>query len=346
MNRSRIEYVDYTWNPITGCRHNCEYCYARRMVARFAGDVRKNIMAKKDYSLAPAADGGIDLYVLDAPMLNETGMPLVYPFGFSPTLHRYRMNTPEKLKTGKNIFVGAMADVFGSWVPDEWIKQIFDTCLKYPIHNFLFLTKNPERYEHLNAAGILPAGKNMWYGSTLTKPEDKCFISNTYNTFWSIEPLHAPFQIQEKDEASPDWIIIGAETGNQKGKIIPREEWIEDIVMWCDKTGTPVFMKDSLVSIIGENNMRRDLPEQFCHTEISSKMKKKLFDTCAECKSYLKKKEMIVLLARSKRGEQPKQFGFMCKECFKTFCKGLDLDIPELAELTESIVIGPGGDDD
>ena len=46
---------------------------------------------------------------------------------------------------------------------------------------------------------------------------------------------------------------------------------------------------------------------------------------------------MIVLLARSKRGEQPKQFGFMCKECFKKFCKDLGLDIPELIELADSI---------
>ena len=36
---------------------------------------------------------------------------------------------------------------------------------------------------------------------------------------------------------------------------------------------------------------------------------------------------MITLLARSKRGEQPKQFGFMCRDCFKEFCKGLGLDI-------------------
>ena len=72
MNRSKIEWCDHTWNPITGCRHNCPYCYARRMVARFAGDVRLNLMAKKDYSLAPAADGGADIYVLDEPMLNTT----------------------------------------------------------------------------------------------------------------------------------------------------------------------------------------------------------------------------------------------------------------------------------
>ena len=46
MNRSRIEWCDHTWNPISGCRHGCPYCYARTHVKRFSGDVRLNMMAK------------------------------------------------------------------------------------------------------------------------------------------------------------------------------------------------------------------------------------------------------------------------------------------------------------
>lgn len=160
MNKSKIEWCDHTWNPITGCRHNCSYCYARRMTARFAGDVRLNLMAKKDYSIEPAADNSDNVFVLEEPMLNETGNTLVYPFGFEPTYHKYRMDYPEKLKMGNNIFVGAMADIFGKWVPDEWIRDVMETCLDNPIHNYLFLTKNPERYTEVG----VPAGlENMWY---------------------------------------------------------------------------------------------------------------------------------------------------------------------------------------
>ncbi len=345
MNRSKIEWCDHTWNPITGCWHNCKYCYAKRMATRFAGDIRLNMMAKTDYRIEKAADGSGNIYVLDKPMMNETGTISVYPFGFEPTFHRYRLNMPEKLKMGNNIFVGAMSDIFGKWVRDEWIKEILGVCQEYPIHNYLFLTKNPERYECIDAAGALPTGNNFWYGSTLTKPENKCFISNSHHTFWSIEPIHAPFQIWERDKFSPEWIIIGAETGRRKGKIIPPREWIEDIVQWCDEAGIPVFMKDSLTSIVGTNNMRREFPAQLQYPEISPKMKKKLFDVCAECDIQMKKSDMITLLARSKRGEQPKQFGFMCKDCFKKFCEGLGLVIPELAELAESITIGPGDAD-
>ena len=144
MNKSKIEWCDHTWNPITGCRHKCSYCYARRMTARFAGDVRLNLMAKKDYSTESAADNSDDVFVLEEPMLNETGNTLVYPFGFEPTYHKYRMDYPKKLKMGNNIFVGAMADIFGSWVPEEWVRDVMETCLKNPIHNYLFLTKNPK----------------------------------------------------------------------------------------------------------------------------------------------------------------------------------------------------------
>ena len=35
MNRTKIEWCDYTWNPVTGCRTGCWYCYADRMATRF-----------------------------------------------------------------------------------------------------------------------------------------------------------------------------------------------------------------------------------------------------------------------------------------------------------------------
>lgn len=347
MNRSKIEWCDHTWNPITGCRHGCPYCYARRLTKRFSGDVRLNLMAKKDYRRVPAVDGSGDVFVLDEPMQNETGCPLVYPIGFEPTFHRYRMNTLDKLKMGNNIFVGAMADIFGAWVPDEWLDEIFEVCRKYPIHNFLFLTKNPERYTQY---GVPWGLENMWYGTTITCHEDAGrfnYLPAGCKIFVSIEPLHE--DIAEKHNImfrQVDWIIIGAETGNVKGKVVPKPEWVDSIVREADAHGTPVFMKDSLIPIVGEENMRRDFPKQLQRIKYSPKLGKKLFDVCASCKVHLRKNEMITLLARSKRGEQPKQFGFMCKDCFKKFCAENGLDIPELAELAESITFAPGDEDE
>jgi protein gp37 len=39
MTKTKIEWADYTWNPIKGyCSIGCEYCYARRMYDRFKWD--------------------------------------------------------------------------------------------------------------------------------------------------------------------------------------------------------------------------------------------------------------------------------------------------------------------
>jgi len=44
MNKTKIEWTDYTWNPIKGvCPVGCWYCYARAMYKRFKWDERISI---------------------------------------------------------------------------------------------------------------------------------------------------------------------------------------------------------------------------------------------------------------------------------------------------------------
>ncbi len=333
MNRSRIEWCDHTWNPITGCRHGCKYCYARRHVARFAGDVRLNKMAKDDYVLVPAADGGDPVYVLDAPMQNTTGSPLVYPFGFEPTFHRYRMDVPQRLKMGNNIFVGAMSDIFGAWVRDEWINEVLGVCMENPIHNYLFLTKNPGRYPVLP----IPTGHdNLWFGTTVTREAEMDRLLSLplgCKPFVSFEPLLEDIHVElhRLSISLLEWVIIGAETGRKKGKATPKREWIQSIVGICNEEGIPVFMKDSLIPIVGEEGMCREFPERLRHPKVSPKVEKKLYGECGACKEVQRKNEMVALLARYERGKRPKQFGYMCRKCFEKFCGENGWDIPEPA---------------
>ena len=35
MNKTKIEWADYTWNPVTGCKNECWYCYAKKLFTRF-----------------------------------------------------------------------------------------------------------------------------------------------------------------------------------------------------------------------------------------------------------------------------------------------------------------------
>lgn len=248
MNDTKIEWCDATWNPVTGCLHGCEYCYARKQVKRFEGWDDDG----EDYDTRFP----IRLYEsLDNTRKDGKTVRASYPFGFKPTFHEYKLNEPQKMKKSHTIFVCSMADLFGEWVPDEWIEDVFAACEKAPQHTYLFLTKNPFRYEQLHQKGILRKSDNMWYGYSATKRGYDFWFDNQYNCFISIEPI-----LENVDIVSTNWVIIGAETGNRKGKVIPRKEWLNRIIAECNEENIPVFMKNSLIPIIGEENMRREFP--------------------------------------------------------------------------------------
>ena len=76
------------------------------------------------------------------------------------------------------------------------------------------------------------------------------------NIFFSFEPL------LEKIEffVNPDWVIIGAETGNRKGKIVPERWWIEGAIAQAREAHVPVFVKSNLVEIYPEFADIREFP--------------------------------------------------------------------------------------
>ncbi len=98
--------LDYTLNPIVGCKMGCSYCYAKRLNDRF-----KWIPDWKD--------------------------PQFYP---------ERLNELAKIKKPSTIFMGSMSDMFGKWIDSKWILKILDEIEQYPQHRFMFLTKTPARY--------------------------------------------------------------------------------------------------------------------------------------------------------------------------------------------------------
>lgn len=252
MEKTKIEWCDSSWNPVSGCYHNCPYCYARGTANRFKG-------------CNASPDGTTDKKIVELaerlPVTDSSGKTrnAAYPYGFTPTLHEYRLNDPATKGFGKTIFVCSMADLFGKWVPDEWITKVFDACKAAPGHRYLFLTKNPKRYLELADKGLLPTGDDFWYGSTCEDPYTGAFWSEDHHTFISAEPILQPFgeaQVEEDGKITADhidWLILGAETGNRKDKVVPQRSWVEDIVREFKDRGKPVFMKDSMIPVWGED---------------------------------------------------------------------------------------------
>lgn len=248
MNKTKIEWCDETWNPVTGCLHTCEYCYARRIAERFGG-----------------CDNPITGRELKHPMTitRRDGKAVVasFPFGFEPTLHRYRLGQPARKKAQRIIFVCSMADLFGAWVPDEWIAEVFAACRKAPQHRYLFLTKNPARYMELASNGLLPEDGNFWYGFTATRPDGQFWWSEHHNTFVSIEPMLEEFPFAGDDAIKKvDWVIMGAMTGPGSKDHQPRREWVEALAADAKSAGVPVLMKESLRPIMGDTGMLSQFP--------------------------------------------------------------------------------------
>lgn len=310
---TKIDWCDATWNPVTGCLHGCEYCYARKIAQRFGAH-------EKTGSL---------LHELEAPYhetepmgdhMHRVGRMVPYPFDFAPTLHRYRLDEPQKWKKPRNIFVCSMADLFGEWVPMDWRIETLLACRQAPQHRYLFLTKNPTGYclwptekhplkdlpircdvedlytdnmwlgvtytgrEHLPGTtldpkdwkSILDIGTNFWYLHRM----GGAIFPFTRNKFLSIEPISCDIT-EVEDERNPGekllekfiygedrpfhtdgifkWVIVGAETGTRKDKVVPRKDWIDKLAALCDRAGVPIFMKDSLRGIMGAD-FRQEFP--------------------------------------------------------------------------------------
>lgn len=271
MNNTRIDWCDSTWNPVTGCKGGCDYCYARSIANRFGGWTTGGVKTTQNFFSDPP--------VLDSPLLLERKSGKVvkapYPFAFTPTFHRYRLEEPLKKRKGQNIFVGSMADLFGRWVPTKWIVEVLDICREAPQHNYLFLTKFPERYVELDHLALLPHEENFWYGATITNAKQMKRAADSIGqlrqevrSFFSMEPLMEDVARSEAWEmayngAYANWIIIGAMTGPGSESKQPCREWVERIVDDVKNELSPfypipVFMKDNLRKVWG-----RDLIQEF-----------------------------------------------------------------------------------
>ena len=262
-DKTKIDWADATWNPVTGCLHGCEYCYARRISRRYCSNEHghEGVAAPctGDCKFCSELDG---IEFLGDKVRWNHDPSAVYPFGFWPTFHPHRLDIPARWKRPRTIFVCSMADLFGAWVPEEWIKAVFDACEKAPQHRYLFLTKNPGRYIELAKKDMLP--RQHWYGYSATKENQLWRFHHAdgcpcINLFVSVEPILEPIRPGFSTHVPADWVIIGAETGNRKGKIVPEKKWIMDIAEECSYSGRPIFMKSSIQDLMGAD-FRQEYP--------------------------------------------------------------------------------------
>lgn len=212
MNKTKIQWTEMTWNPITGCTKisdGCQNCYAARMAKRLKA------MGNPRY-------------------INE----------FEVTVHKDLLEVPLDIKQPKMIFVNSMSDLFHKDVPDAIIVKVFETMNKAHWHIFQVLTKRPERVLAMDQAGLLKWSPNIWMGTTVENDKyidriDKLRETKANIKFLSCEPLLGSLKDISLEEI--DWVIVGGESGPKSREM--KKEWVLELKELCEKDGVAFFFK-------------------------------------------------------------------------------------------------------
>ena len=229
---SKIEWTDITRNPVKGkCPVACPYCYAREIYDKNKWD---------------------------------------------PEI-RLRMDVLDDLpKKPCRVFVGSTMELL---LFPKYLPGIFDKCRQHPEHTFIFLTKQAEELPKwspfpdnceigVSAPNYTAASNARYY---LKKVQAKV-------KYLSIEPLLSPLHdrlnctLNLRYEGI-NWLIIGAMTGQRgrllqlqeeqypqlrleklnavgrKWTLLPRLEWVKEIVVAANDAGIPLFLKENIYKL-------------------------------------------------------------------------------------------------
>jgi protein gp37 len=238
VTTQEVGWASRTWNPITGCKHPCEwYCYAKEIAERF---------------------------------------PAVFPVGFTPVFHPERLDAPANTKVPKEaatdpwhklVFVGSEADNFGKWVPTPWIELVFASCTADPEWEYLFLTKNPRRY--LEFIDTFPP--TAWIGASVdtqkrVRVTEDAFrgLKHVERIKWlSVEPMLEP--VEFTDLSLFDWVVIGAlsATRQHPEPFAPQWEWVVRLWMQAKEAGCAVHLKTNLLGVTNGQFPGMVLPREY-----------------------------------------------------------------------------------
>ena len=234
-SKSKIEWTDATWNPVTGCDKvstGCKNCYAEKYLKRFHGDN-----------------------------------------GFAVTLHENRLSKPDTWKNPRIIFVCSLGDLFHEDVPFNFIDKIFSVIERNKRHTFIILTKRPENAKvYYDDRGISKPYLNVWFGISAENQETAdirvpvLLQIPAIVRFVSAEPLLGYINLSKikigdisyidalkgfgYGEMVPghsifyhriSWVIVGGESGNKARPMHP--DWAISLRNQCDSAGIPFFFK-------------------------------------------------------------------------------------------------------
>ena len=248
-DKTRIEWTDATWNPVTGCTKvsaGCKHCYAERDWARLSANPQTRYYGREFTDVQCHPD------VLDLPL---------------------RWTKPRR------IFVNSMSDLFHPTIPIQFLDDVMMTMELAKHHTFQVLTKRPtEMLDALQRIGT-PVPQNVWLGVSV---EDQAtaderiplLLQAPATVRWiSAEPLLGPIDLTRLPEvtcaseccgmqrldaltgqsicdlseqafdknAHIDWVVAGGESGPKARPMHP--DWVRGLRDQCAAAGVPFLFK-------------------------------------------------------------------------------------------------------
>jgi protein gp37 len=234
LNKTKIEWVQnpdgtqgYTWNPVTGCKHRCPYCYAARIDKRFN-------------------DGRFE--------------PTFHPKRLEEPL---KVKKPSRIFVGSmaDLFGDWDWDDGFGWLEREYVvNEVFNIVNQCPQHTFIFLTKNPKGMQGFNFPDNCWCGTSVENQAKYDKRKPELLKVNCKTLFISYEPALCPIdfgwfhhithlregcgRISGWAQGKIDWLIIGAQTGPRAVK--PDSTWIKQAIGQARNANVSVFVKDNV----------------------------------------------------------------------------------------------------
>lgn len=177
------------------------------------------------------------------------------------------------IKSDKTIFVCSGTDMFGDWIPAEWIIKVLDYCKQFD-NTYLFQSKNPGRF--LNFKDLFPEKtilcttiesdkyyKHIYQNDNISFPQkrmqDLIYMKICYDfkIMITIEPIldfylsFFPYWIIENNNefGGFEQINIGADS---KGHNLPEpsKEKLKRFIAALDKAGCNLYLKSNLQRLL------------------------------------------------------------------------------------------------
>lgn len=246
MADTKIEWADKVWNPVRGCSRvsdGCRHCYAERQAMRQSGIGGKYHGLVRITNGHPQWTGRV---VCDAGKLDD----------------------PRRWQQPARIFVNSMSDLFHDDVPDDFILKVWGVFADCPHHQFLVLTKRPQRMFRWVSGFMAEVAlrghrlfgeplQNVWLGVSVENQETAdqripLLLNTPAAVHWiSAEPLLGPLTLLKGTHGlyrprnprwpSLNWVVAGGESGPGARPMNP--EWALQLRNQCCGAGIPFFFK-------------------------------------------------------------------------------------------------------